>query len=300
MGTELAKIKEATIDKIEKKIALLEKNGQIHFPEFYSPQNALKSAWLILQQTENRNHKPALEVCSRPSIANALLDMVVQGLNPAKKQGYFIVYGKELVFQKSYFGTMALCKRLTGAKDIRYKVVYGADKFDYIIENAEVIITEHKQVLDNVKNEDITGAYCTIEKEDGTFHTEVMTIDMIKEAWKMSKMKPVNEDGSIKAGSTHHKFTADMALKTVINRTCKAYINSSDDNSLVLDGVDHINRGDDIAAEAEVVEEIEEKANDEKIDIVEGEAQTKDETGGEGEDEALDLTNVADNDPEWK
>ena len=300
MGTELAKIKEATIDKIEKKIALLEKNGQIHFPEFYSPQNALKSAWLILQQTEDRNHKPALEVCSRPSIANALLDMVVQGLNPAKKQGYFIVYGKELVFQKSYFGTMALCKRLTGAKDIRYKVVYGADKFDYIIENAEVIITEHKQVLDNVKNEDITGAYCTIEKEDGTFHTEVMTIEMIKAAWKMSKMNPVDEKGNIKAASTHGKFTADMALKTVINRTCKAYINSSDDNSLVLDGVDHINRGDDIAAEAEVVEEIEEKANDEKIDIVEGEAQTKDETGGEGEDEALDLTNVADNDPEWK
>jgi recombination protein RecT len=39
-----------------------------------------------------------LQACTRDSIANALLDMAVQGLNPAKKQGYFIAYGKQLVF----------------------------------------------------------------------------------------------------------------------------------------------------------------------------------------------------------
>lgn len=64
-----------------------------------------------------------MEVCSRESIANSLLDMVVQGLSPAKTQCYFIVYGNQLQLNRSYFGTQAVLKRLTNVKDIWANVI---------------------------------------------------------------------------------------------------------------------------------------------------------------------------------
>jgi len=289
MAPDLAKIKKETLDIAEQRIEQFKKDGKIHFPEHYSPQNAMKSAWLILQKTQDRSKKPALEVCTRPSIMNALLDMVVQGLNPAKKQGYFIVYGNELVFQRSYFGTMALCKQVTGARDIRAKVVYEKDEFEFEIEDSRTKIINHTSSLTNMNKDEIVGAYCTIVADSSQIITEVMTIEMIKQSWKMSKMNPVSADGKIKADSVHGKFTADMALKTVINRTCKAYINSSDDNSLIIDGQDHFNRSDDVIAEVEVAEEIEEKANAEEIDI---------QTDPQAQGEVTTTTAEGDN-PEW-
>ncbi len=93
-----------------------------------------------------------------------------------------------------------------------------------------------------------------------------MTIDQIKKAWLMSKMYPIDEKtGEVKATSTHGKYTDQMAIKTVVNRTCKAYINSSDDASLVIRNA--FNRADDERAESEVAAEIAENANKEFIDI---------------------------------
>src|SRR5690606_36198142 len=55
-----------------------------------------------------------------------------------------------------------------------------------------------------------------------------------------------------------------MAKPTIINRTCKMYLNSSDDGSLLFQ---HINRADDAAEEAEVMEEIAQNANKEVLDV---------------------------------
>src|SRR5690606_36842274 len=106
----IARVKRDTVDVVAERVRHFQERGEIHFPANYSPENAMKSAWLILQETKDRNKRPALDVCTKDSLANALLDMVVQGLNPQKKQGYFIVYGKQLVFLGSYFGTMAVTK----------------------------------------------------------------------------------------------------------------------------------------------------------------------------------------------
>ena len=73
---------------------------------------------------KDKSGRPALEVCTRESIANSLLDMVVQGLSPAKTQCYFIVYGNKLQMNRSYFGTQAVLKRLTNVKDIWSNVIY--------------------------------------------------------------------------------------------------------------------------------------------------------------------------------
>jgi recombination protein RecT len=111
------------LDLVTAKVRTFQNNGEIHFPANYSPENALKSAWLTIQETKDRNQKAALAVCTKASVANAMLSMVIQGLNTTKKQGYFIVYGDQLQFQRSYFGTMAVCKQATGAKEIFAEIV---------------------------------------------------------------------------------------------------------------------------------------------------------------------------------
>ncbi len=257
-GNALALVKKDVVDVVGKKVQEFVSRGELHLPPNYSVENAMKSAWLILQNTFDKDKRPVLQVCTRDSIANALLDMAVQGLNPAKKQGYFIAYGKQLVFQRSYFGTMAVTKRVAGAKDIFAELVYKGDEFEYGIQRGNKIITKHIQRIENVDPDNIVAAYCTIIFDDDRQFTDIMTWQEIQKAWSKSKMNPDKE------GSTHKEFAQEMARKTVINRACKRYLNSSDDGSLLMQ---HINREDEVVVEAEVEAEIAENANQELIDI---------------------------------
>lgn len=256
---KIALIKKDTVDVVAKKVREFQERGELHLPPNYSPENAMKSAWLILQSTTDKNGKPVLQSCTRDSIANSLLDMIVQGLNPAKKQCYFIAYGDRLVCQRSYFGSMAVVKNVAGAKDIYAQVVYRGDEFEYEIKGARKQIIKHVQKIENVNKDNIIAAYCVIEFDDRPPYVEIMTMDQIKKAWSKSKMNPEKE------GSTHREFTEEMAKKTVINRACKGYINSSNDANLLLQR--HFNRTEETLAEAEVNEEIAENANGEYIDV---------------------------------
>ena len=257
-NNNLALIKKDVVDVVGKKVQEFVSRGELHLPPNYSVENAMKSAWLILQNTVDKDKRPVLQVCTKDSIANSLLDMAVQGLNPAKKQGYFIAYGKQLVFQRSYFGTMAVTKRVAGAKDIFAEIVYKGDEFEYTIHRGNKVITKHVQRIENVDPGNIVAAYCTIVFDDDRQFTDIMTWPEIQKAWSKSKMNPDKE------GSTHKEFAQEMARKTVINRACKRYLNSSDDGSLLMY---HVNRADEVAAEAEVEAEIEENANQELIDV---------------------------------
>ena len=71
-------------DGVLARVAELEKTGGLQIPRNYSAANAIKSAWLILQNTVDRDKHPVLTACTKESIANALLDMVIQGLAPGK------------------------------------------------------------------------------------------------------------------------------------------------------------------------------------------------------------------------
>ena len=257
--SNLALVKKDTVDIVAQKVREFQERGELHFPANYSPENAMKSAWLILQNTLDKDKKPVLTTCTMDSIANSLLDMVVQGLNPMKKQCYFIAYGKTLTCQRSYFGTMAVCKQVTGAKDIYAQVVYKGDEFEYEIKGARKQIIKHVQKIENVDYDNIVAAYCVIEFDDErSAFVDIMTIAQIKKSWAKSKMNPDAK------GSTHEEYKEEMAKKTVINRACKSYINSSDDNSLVMK---HFHRTEDVRSEEEVAQEIEDNANSESIDI---------------------------------
>jgi recombination protein RecT len=263
---QLAMIKKDTVDVVADKVKEFQESGELHFPASYSPENAMKSAWLILQNTKtskNDGNRPVLDVCTKDSIANSLLEMVVQGLNPMKKQGYFIAYGNQLTFQRSYFGTMAVTKLVTGAKDIDAAVIYEGDDVDYEMHNGRVVNLTHKQKFQNINKDKIIGAYATIVFDDNRVYHEIMTIDELRKAW--SKAQFWGKDRKVeKEGSTHDEFKQEMSKKTVINRACKKFLNSSNDASLTLD---YFNRSDESNDEAQLQAEIQQNANQDVIDV---------------------------------
>ena len=217
------------------KVSSYQNDGSLTLPSNYSVENHLKSAWLILQSTKDRNNKPALEVCTKDSIANALLDMVLQGLAVSKNQGYFIVYGDKLEFQRSYFGTIALAKRTGGiVKEPVANIIYEGDDFVYEIlpETAQIKIIKHDQKIDNIDSSKIKAAYALIKLADGTSQIALMSMQQIRAAWNQ---------GATKGQSPAHKnFPDEMAKKTVIGRACKLIINSSDDAWLYADKKDEM------------------------------------------------------------
>ena len=73
----LALLKKDTVDIVAARVRQFQESGELNLPANYSPENAMKSAWLTLQSTTDRNNRPALEVCTKDSIANSLLDMLV-------------------------------------------------------------------------------------------------------------------------------------------------------------------------------------------------------------------------------
>lgn len=115
-----------------------------------------------------------------------------------------------------------------------------------------------------MKKDKIIAAYACVLYKNGKEEATIMTIDEIKQAWKQSRMNPIDEKGHIKIGSTHEKFTADMCKKTVINKACKYIINSSDDRNIL---VKFAKETETKLVEAEVEEEIKQNANKELIDI---------------------------------
>jgi recombination protein RecT len=229
---EVAKLRQfqsETIDVLLKKINSFKDAGALTLPSDYSPENALRSAYFSLLRTKNKDNKPALEVCDRMSISNALFEMVTQGLNPAKKQCDFIVRGTELSLEREYFGSIALAKRFNPEiVSIVGNVIYKNDVFKYeVTYSGRKQLLKHEQELENIDNDEgnIKGAYAIITFTNGETHLEAMTMKQIKKSW---------DQGATKGQSPAHKnFPDQMAIKTVINRVCKPYINASSDAEVV-------------------------------------------------------------------
>lgn len=249
----------------------LSKKGELVVPPGYSAANALKSAWLMLQETVDREKKPVLQVCSKATIANSLLDMVIQGLSPAKKQCYFVAYGNKLQLMRSYMGTVAVTKRLKGIKDVKAYCIYEGDEFEqkYDLDTATLQITKFNPKFENIDLNKIKGAFAVVLGENGPIYTEVMNINQIKKAW--------GQGVAYKSGKStaHNNFTDEMAKKTVINRACKMFANTSDDSDLLIEAFNNSDEKtydeDKIIdnVQAEVKQEIQEKANKKTLDIQE-------------------------------
>ena len=190
----------------------------------YSVSNALSSAYYALKNSASGN---LLQQCSQDSVYNALLDMVTQGLSPAKKQCYFIKYGSEVQLRMSYFGTMKTVKQLQDVKDIIAEVIYEGDEVEIKNENGRKVLVNHKTEWQNADNP-IAGAYCIIERVDGEKFLTIMTKKQIDKSWSKAKTKNVQID-----------FPDQMAMRTVINRAAKFFVNTSDDSDLFAGAINN-------------------------------------------------------------
>lgn len=257
-NTQLTEIKKDITAQVLAKVNAFESSGELKLPKDYSPENALKFAMLELSETKNNAGKYALEFCTKESIANALLKMVVWGLSPMKKQCSFLMYGNKLSCDIEYTGNIALAKRFSDMKDMKARAIFKGDDFVFEVDpdTLKVKIIQHKQTLESIGSKEVVGAYAIAYMNDGTKDVEVMSINQIRDAWNQ---------GAMKGNSPAHKnFPDEMAKKTVINRACKPLIRSSNDAILYGEDDGDGERTIDVVAE-NVKHDIKTNANKEEI-----------------------------------
>lgn len=201
-------------DNVLARVTELEQAGELVLPTGYTAGNALKMAWLNLQSVKDRNGRPALEVCTQPSVCNALLEMVIKGLSVAKKQCYFIVTGDQLTFWEDYRGKLMRAKRDTELADVNAQVVYKGDNFQYEVDElGRYQLVKHETKLENINLQNIVGGYAVVVTKSGDKWIEVMTMEQIRKSW---------QQGAAKGNSgAHNNFTDQMCKKTLISRACK-------------------------------------------------------------------------------
>lgn len=220
-ATALKRMQEETTQQIMERVTGWQETGEVVLPKGYHVGNAIKLAWLYLQTVENLQHQKAIDYCTKDSICNALLNMVINGEYP-QKHCYFIMYGNRLEWQERYLGKLMRAKRDTEIGKVNAQVIYEGDEFVYTIdENGEKQLVKHVPNLANIDNTKILAAYAVVINKDETRHIEVMTRTQIQKAWEQGAMKG-------KSGA-HTNFTDQMCMKTVIQRACKIALDSTAD-----------------------------------------------------------------------
>lgn len=221
-ATALKRFQEETADMVLTRVEAMTDAGELVLPANYHAGNAVKLAWLYLQTVTDKNGRPAVDVCTRESICNCFLEMVIKGLSVGKKQCYFIVTGNQLSFWEDYRGKLMRAKRDTSIKDVFPQVVYEGDTFQYTVDElGQYQLVKHETCMANININKIVGAYAVVVNDDGSRHIEVMTMEQIRNSWMQ---------GAAKGNSgAHTKFTDQMAKKTVMSRACKIALGSSED-----------------------------------------------------------------------
>ena len=199
---------------------LIEK-GQLEFPKNYNYVSAVKYAALVISQTKQ------LAECTKSSIAQALSDMALQGLDISKKHGYFIKYGNELKFFRSYLGDVAAIMQSGFVKDIKALVVYEGDTFETGIVNDEEVVLCHQTSFVN-KDNPIIGAYAVAILPEGAKTYCIMTKKEIDKSWA----KSTNANNI-----TQRDFPQEMAKRTVIRRLVKMLFTRFNPNSNFADSL---------------------------------------------------------------
>lgn len=230
-------------------------------PADYSPENALTAARLIIEEmveTGERNPhrgKRTADVVSTESIIAALFSMIVQGLDPTKKQCYFIRRGTALTLFRSYFGDIVMAERVRPGQRIYFEAIYDGDKVKMDKRVGRTYVVSHEQELENQNNKPV-GAYAgsRVEETGEDLGCLVMTAERIRISWEN------NPDFTEK--KTHTNFTAEMYMRTAVRKWCKPIINSSSDKALL----EIIRASEDEAFEAQLAQEAE-KANAEALSL---------------------------------
>lgn len=200
-----------TTQWIMKDLANAEKNLRV--PEGYQVGVEISTALLDIAQNA------ALARCTKESIMTALRNMVLQGLSAAKKQCYFVPYGTQAVLQRSYFGTVATLKIAFPYLEVAADVLYEGDGYQLSVDPVYGFksLTLTSSSIDNLDNA-IKAAYGHIidTRTGKKVYGMVMTWKEIQKSWARAKTKNVQQE-----------FPQEMAKRTLIQRMCKMYINTT-------------------------------------------------------------------------
>ena len=220
-ATAIRRAGENITTQVLERVAAKQKAGELVLPKGYEAGNALNSAWLYLQTIETKTHQKAIDVCTKNSIANALLQMVIKGEH-CGTHCYFIPCGNSLEFWERYTGKLMRAKRDTNIQSVHAQVIYDGDNFVYTVdENGDYQLVKHETSIENMDINKIKGAYAVVVNKDGSRHLEIMTMDMIRKAWGQ---------GAARGNSgAHTNFTDQMCKKTIISRACKVALDSTSD-----------------------------------------------------------------------
>lgn len=258
-------ITQAGADYVAGQLVEKEKAG-LCFPANYSVKNAVQSAFLMLREAETKDGRPLLEVCTQDSVVQSLMQMATQGLNPIKKQCYFVAYGSKCKLVPSYFGTLAILNRVKNLKRQPVaNVVRQGDVFEYgyDMESMQLTIYKHETKIDNLDNP-IVAAYAIIVTDKERV-VEIMSRKQLEQAWAQGQSwKSAEKKGYESA--THKNFPEEMAKKSVLNRAAKKLINATDDSAIMNDeAIEAFNNTDsndslDVVAE-QVRSDVSENAN---------------------------------------
>lgn len=174
-----------------------------------------------------KTYQTAIEVCSLNTIVSAVTKMFMCNLQYSKNQCYFNIDNRDnLIFQISYFGTVAMAKK-TKVKDVFAYVYYKDEEveFDVNPETGRTRILTHKRNLKSMDEGEILGAYAVIVEKSGALFIEIMPISEIKTAWSKTKS----------GGGVQKEFPSEMAKKTVIKRALKMFTNTDDETEVIDD-----------------------------------------------------------------
>lgn len=217
----LKEMQDTTVNAVMKQVEELQQTGGLVLPKDYNVGNALKSAWIYLQTIETRTKQKAIDVCTKLSICNCLLEMVIRGQHP-KKHCYFIACGNSLEYWERYTGKLLRAKRDTNIQDVVAQVIYEGDNFVYGVDkNGYYQLIKHETAIENINPEKIKAAYAVVIYKDGSKHLEVMTMDQIRKSWQQGAARGTS--------AAHQNFTDQMCKKTVIARACKIELDSATD-----------------------------------------------------------------------
>ena len=208
-------VEEVALNKIKQYMDL-----GMTLPAGFNPTNSLKKARMLLNDMKV-NGKPVLEVCTKESVIQCLIDSCCKGLDFSESQIYFIPRGNVLTTMESIYGRITRAKRASKYYKPIVQYVNEGDIFEIGVnpENGQTIIKKHEKSLENL-DKPIIAAYTYVTDNDGVTEIFIMT----KKEWVQSWTKSSN------GGSVAKEFERDMIYRTIIKKATKSLVNANVNN----------------------------------------------------------------------
>ena len=254
--TELAKsslVEEIALSKINQYVEL----GMV-LPENFNPTNSLKKARMMLNDMKIQG-KPVLEVCTKESVIQCLIDSCCKGLDYSEMQVYFIPRNNIMTNLESVYGRIARAKRASRYYKPIVQYVHEGDDFQIGVDvtNGKTIIKKHETSLDNL-DKPIVAAYTFVTDDNNDTEIYIMT----KKEWLKSWSKSSN------GAAVAKDFERDMIFRTIIKKSTKSLVNA---NIKAIGGLPISDDDDDVPLAGDAPTVVESTTNPSVTDFVEAE-----------------------------